>query len=74
MESVDFSSIIFTVEVDGEKHRVEDIEDLASVVPHENDVVSFNCPNSHQGIFRIFHILREKSTIYLFSRCKNLEL
>ena len=56
MESVDFSSIIFTVEVDGEKHRVEDIEDLASVVPHENDVVSFNCPNSHEGIFRIFHI------------------
>ena len=41
MECVDFSSIIFTVEVDGEQHRVEDIEDLASVVPHENDVISF---------------------------------
>ena len=49
LETADFSSSNFTVEVDGVKKRIEKLEDLAQIVPHENDVVSLQCPNTALG-------------------------
>ena len=48
-KSVDFSSIKFTVQVAEETHVVSTIEDLALHVPHENDIVSLECPNDAPG-------------------------
>ena len=49
LEFVDFSASKFTVQVNGETREVLDTEDFAFLIPHENDLVSFECLNGAPG-------------------------